>query len=304
MSKVAPLQLALRGIFTPHAPLGQQSWFRCGGVAEMLFEPADQDDLQDFLKEYEADQPLHVVGGLANTIVRDGGVPGIVVRLGKPFADIHYDESKNVAEIKAGAGALNGSLASAAAKAGIGGFEFLSGIPGTLGGAIAMNAGAYGSEMRDILVEVYALSRNGDLMVLKPEDLHMRYRHCELPEGAIVVGAVLKGVFELKETVKQRLKDIKAKRNATQPIRENTGGSTFANPSPDLRAWQVVEKVGGRDLKIGGASMSDMHLNFMVNNGHASAGDLEALGDTLQAKALEALGVELRWEIQRIGLHA
>ena len=289
----------LRGILTPDAPIGAQSWFRCGGTAEHLYEPADEDDLQAFLNAYPTKAPLTIIGGLANTIVRDGGVKGVVLKLGKAFANI--DAQTTQSSLVVGAGALNGSIASAAAKNGIGGLEFLSGIPGSLGGAVAMNAGAYGSEMADILQSVHMILRSGQRTDLTPQDLNMAYRHSEIPEGAVITGATLKGTAEATETVRTRLKDIKAKRNATQPIREDTGGSTFANPPGDKRAWEIVDAVGGRGLQIGGAQMSEMHCNFMLNTGTATAADLEALGDTLITRAQDQLGVNLRWEIKRIG---
>lgn len=290
-------QYTVKGPQTPNAPIGTQSWFRCGGAADVLFEPADQQDLQNFLSQYPADQPLTIIGGMANTIIRDGGVRGVVIKLGKPFSAITIDDTK----MTIGAGALNGSVASSAAKNAIGGLEFLSGIPGTLGGAIAMNAGAYGTEIKDILTTVTGLNRAGKIITLTPDQLNMTYRHGNLPADFIALSATLKGQPEDEKIVRQRLKDIKLKRNTTQPIREQTGGSTFANPSDDFRAWQVVEKVGGRGLTIGGAKMSEMHCNFMTNTGTATAADLEALGDDLIARAKVQLDVTLKWEIQRIG---
>jgi UDP-N-acetylmuramate dehydrogenase len=287
-------ELNVKGTLTPNAQIGAQSWFRCGGAADMLFEPADLEDLKSFLKQW--DGPVTVIGGMANTIVRDGGVRGAVIRLGKPFAEIAVDGT----HITAGAGALNGSVASTAAKSGIGGLEFLSGIPGTIGGATAMNAGAYGAEVKDILVTATGVTRAGDDITFTPSDLNMSYRHTDIPDGVILTGAVFNGVEEDEKIVRKRLKDIKQKRNETQPIREQTGGSTFANPSDDMRAWQVVEKVGGRGLQIGGAKMSEMHCNFMVNAGDATATDLENLGDELIKRASDE-GLKLRWEIKRIG---
>ncbi len=300
-------QDAYRGTFTENAPLGQKSWFKCGGTADLLFEPEDIDDLTVFLKEYPIDEPLMVLGGMANCIIRDGGIRGCVINLGKPFSEIEIQGIR----IMAGAGALNGSVASAAAKAGIGGLEFLSGIPGTVGGALRMNAGAYGTEVKDILVSAFAVGRNGAVGAISLEDMDMRYRYCGAPEGVVFAGAVFEGVSEDTEVVRKRLKEIKSTRQSTQPISEKTGGSTFANPSvndlkdtdlpEDTRAWQIVEKVGGRDLAIGGASMSDKHLNFMINNGNATSKDLEDLGDELIKRAKDQLGVKLHWEIRRIG---
>ena len=298
---------AYRGTFTENAPLGQRSWFRCGGNADLLFEPKDVDDLTVFLKEYPKDDPLIVLGGMANCIIRDGGVRGCVIQLGKPFSEITVQGTR----IMAGAGALNGSVAAAAAKAGIGGLEFLSGIPGTVGGALRMNAGAYGTEVKDVLVAAMAFDRQGRFMALAPEDMDLKYRYCGVPEGSIFVAAVFEGKSEDKAVVKARLKEIKAKRQATQPISEQTGGSTFANPTADeialaglpegTRAWELVERVGGRDLQIGGARMSDKHLNFMINTGNATAADLEALGEEFIRRIHNICGLTLHWEIRRIG---
>ncbi len=298
------------GVFTENVDLGARSWFRCGGSADILFEPDSMDDLGLFLKNYPINEPLTILGGLANTIVRDGGLRGCAVHLGKPFAEIQVQGMK----IMAGAGALNGSVAAAAAKAGIGGLEFLSGIPGTVGGALRMNAGAYGAEVKDVLVGAMALGRNGSFLPLLPEDMDMRYRYCGVEEGAVFIGAVFLGKAEDKATVRKRLKEIKATRQATQPIAEKTGGSTFANPSDEalkkaglesgMKAWQLVERVGGRDLEIGGARMSDKHLNFMINTGKATASDLEDLGDALIERVQEQCGVTLHWEIRRIGERA
>ena len=299
----------VRGTFTQDAPLGEKSWFRCGGAADLLFEPADQHDLAHFLHQYPAKAPLNILGGMANCIIRDGGVRGCTIRLGKPFS---YIDISSCHYLQVGAGALNGSVASAAVKAGIGGLEFLSGIPGTVGGALRMNAGAYGSEIKDILVGVYAMDISGKIHRLSLQDIEMSYRHTRLPdESMILISAIFKGQNEPYETVKARINDIKAKRNETQPIKEKTGGSTFANPSPEelhraglpkgTRAWQVVEKVGGRGLAIGGAQMSEKHCNFMINTGNATAADLENLGDELIARAKTNLRISLNWEIRCIG---
>ncbi len=300
-------QDAYRGTFTENAPLGQKSWFKCGGTADLLFAPEDIDDLVVFLKEYPSDEPLLVLGGMANCIIRDGGIRGCVISLGKPFSEIEVQGTR----IMVGAGALNGSVAAAAAKAGIGGLEFLSGIPGTVGGALRMNAGAYGTEIKDILIAAMVLGPQGNVASLDLEEMDMRYRYCGAPEGITFVGAVFEGKAEETSIVRARLKEIKSTRQSTQPISEKTGGSTFANPSakeleaaglPEgTRAWQMVEKVGGRDLQIGGARMSDKHLNFMINAGEATAADLENLGDELIKRAHDQFGLNLHWEIRRIG---
>ncbi len=294
-------------IFIQNAPLGAESWFGCGGTADLLFQPEELEDLALFLKDAPPEMPVTVLGGMANVIIRDGGVRGCVVRLGKPFAEINIRGTR----ILAGAGALNGSVAAAAAKAGIGGLEFLSGIPGTVGGAIRMNAGAYGREVKDTLVAAFGLDRRGRPEALTVADMDMRYRYCGVPEGTIFTAAAFEGIREDKEVVRTRLKEIKDKRRDTQPITEKTGGSTFANPSeeelkkaglePGLRAWQIVERVGGRGLTIGGAKMSEKHCNFMINTGTATAADLEDLGEELIRRAKNLLNLDLHWEIRRIG---
>jgi len=298
----------LRGQVTENAPIGAQSWFRAGGSADLLFTPKDAEDLRDFLMLYPKQEPITIIGGMANTIVRDGGIRGVTLQLGKSLASV---DKRDDVYIEAECGALNGSIAAAAVKNCIGSLEFLSGIPGSFGGALAMNAGAYGTEMKDVLIGVKALTRGGELKRYTLEDLHMSYRHTSIPDGAILVSAIVKGVAEDYETVKARMNEIKAKRNDTQPIKEKTGGSTFANPSaPELRvaglpedtkAWQVVEKVGGRGLKRGGAMISEKHCNFMINTGDATASDLEGLGDDIIKRAYAEFGLKLRWEIKRIG---
>lgn len=308
----------MRGTITRNTPLGAESWFGCGGSADALFSPADVADLQLLLSQHYSIPPLGggikgggdvtILGGMANTIIRDGGIRGTAIRLGKPFSEIKV---LNDNYIEAGAGALNGSVAAAAMKAGIGGLEFLSGIPGTVGGALRMNAGAYGTEVKDVLIGVNAVTAKGDLKKCVPDDLHMTYRHTDPPAGTIFTSAIFKGKKEDYDTVRARMNDIKTKRNETQPIREKTGGSTFANPSADeleranlpegTRAWKIVELVGGRGLKIGGAQMSEMHCNFMINTGDATATDLENLGEEIRRRAHDKFGLNLRWEIQRIG---
>ncbi|MDB2683098.1 UDP-N-acetylmuramate dehydrogenase [Alphaproteobacteria bacterium] len=296
----------LKGTLTANATLGSDSWFRCGGTADLLFSPSDFEDLAAFLKSNTA--PITILGGMANTIIRDGGVLGTVIRLGKGCANI---EALDNNQIKAEAGALNGSIAAAALKNNIGSLEFLSGIPGTLGGAVKMNAGAYGAEMRNVLVEVHLMDRDGNIHIKTPDELGMSYRHTNINEDMIVIAAILKGQADTYEAVKTHLTEIKKKRNDTQPIKEKTGGSTFANPSAEelkaaglpetMRAWEIVDKVGGRGLTIGGAQMSEKHCNFMINTGSATATDLESLGDELIRRAQEQLGIALHWEIKRIG---
>lgn len=299
---------AVSGEIIENAPIGKESWFGCGGTADLLFQPADAHALAEFLNQWPLKESLTIIGGLANTIVRDGGVRGAVIRLGKPFAEVKILDDRF---LRAGCGANNASIAAAAAKAGIGGLEFLSGIPGTLGGALRMNAGAYGREMKDALIGLEALDRSGQALRLTRDELKMSYRHTDVAEDIVFTAAILKGQKEDYETVRARMDDIKKKRQDTQPIKEFTGGSTFANPAPDelrraglpegTRAWQVVEMVGGRGFSIGGAQMSEKHCNFMINAGGATAKDLEMLGEELRARALHKLGLDLHWEIQRIG---
>lgn len=289
-----------------NAPLGSESWFRCGGSADALFQPADLDNLAAFLKQNK--EPITILGGIANTIVRDGGIRGVTIRLGKALSHI---EALDATTLKVEGGVLNGSIAAAALKNNIGGLEFLSGIPGTLGGAVTMNAGAYGTEMKDVLVEAHLMDMTGNIHIKTPDELKMTYRHTNITGDMIVVAAVLKGEPDTYEAVKARLTEIKVKRNGTQPIKEKTSGSTFANPSAEdlaaaglpegTRAWEIVEKIGGRGLMMGGAQISEKHCNFMINADGATASDLENLGDELIRRAQEDLGVTLRWEIKRIG---
>jgi len=314
---------------THNAPIGKESWFGCGGAADLLFRPDDAAELSVFLQNWPLKEPLTMIGGLANTIIRDGGLRGATVQLGKGFSDVvilnavkdlhegrdpsalPQDDTYKNQYIQAGCAALNGSVSAAAMKAGIGGLEFLSGIPGTLGGAIRMNAGAYGAEVKDVLIGVNALDRGGRAVRLTVEDLKMSYRASQAPEDMIFISAILRGTPEPYDTVKARMTAIKEKRNATQPIKEFTGGSTFANPAPEelrraglpegTRAWQVVEMVGGRGLTIGGAQMSAQHCNFMINTGAATAADLEMLGETLRTRARDQIGLTLHWEIKRVG---
>ena len=297
----------VRGRYTENAPLGEVGWFRCGGTADILYKPADFDDLAAFLQHCPGHIPVATFGVLSNTIIRDGGVRGVVIRMGREFAGIETDG----VNVRAGAAALDGNVAMAAANAGIAGLEFLSGVPGTIGGALRMNAGAYGTETKDVLVEATALDRQGTTRHLIPAQMGMAYRHSAVPADYIFTHAVFKGVPGQGDAIKAHIAEIKAKRAATQPIREKTGGSTFANPSAEdlaaaglpegTKAWQLVDRVGGRGLRIGGAMMSELHANFMINTGNATATDLEALGEEIIRRVRERSGIILRWEIKRIG---
>ncbi len=297
----------VRGRYTENAPLGEVGWFHAGGRANVLFKPEDMEDLSAFLSQCPADIPVTVLGVLSNTIVREGGVRGVVIRMGREFAGIHTDGLL----MKVGAATLDGNVASMAANAGIAGLEFFSGVPGTIGGALRMNAGAYGTETKDVLVEAVAVDRQGGIHILTPADVGMTYRHTNVPEDWIFTHAIFHGQTGSVEEIKAHIAAIKARRSTTQPIREKTGGSTFANPSaaelvaaglPEgTKAWQLIDKTGGRGLRIGGAIMSDLHCNFMINTGTATAADLETLGEEIRRRVLDNNGIQLRWEIKRIG---
>lgn len=300
---------AVRGRYTENAPLGEKGWFACGGTAEVMFKPEDRDDLAAFLGACPKHIPVTTLGVLSNTIVRDGGLPGVVIRLGKEFSKV---VTLDQARVQAGSLALDGNVAQAAARASIAGLEFFSGIPGTIGGALRMNAGCYGSETKDVLIEATALDRDGNLLTLTPQQMGMSYRHTTTPEDYIFIEALFQGQAGDAEKIREFMDGIKAKRNASQPIREKTGGSTFANPSADeiaqaglpegTKVWQLIDRAGCRGLKLGGAMMSDMHANFMINTGTATATDLEALGEEVRRRVLADSGISLRWEIKRIGV--
>ncbi len=298
----------VRGRYTENAPLGEVGWFRTGGRAEILYKPADKQDLIDFLKSCPKSIPVHAIGVLSNTIIRDGGLRGVVVRLGRDFA--HIDDMGDQI-IHVGATALDMNVALKAAQYGIGGLEFLSGIPGCIGGALKMNAGAYGTETKDVLVEAEYVTRDGTLVTATADDLNMSYRHTDTPEGAVFLSAKLKGFPQAEDVTQGKISEIKAKRSESQPIKAKTGGSTFANPSAeelksvglpeDMRVWQIIDAVEGRGLSIGGAQMSELHCNFMINNGDATSHDLEQLGDEIRHRVFKKFGLQLRWEIRRVG---
>jgi UDP-N-acetylmuramate dehydrogenase len=289
----------VRGKLLQNEALAPFTWFRVGGPAEVLFLPADDEDLSDFLRDLPAEVPVTVLGVGSNVIVRDGGVTGVVVRLaGKAFAEIVIDEEDN--QIIVGAGALDAAVAKAAANAGLGGLEFYAGIPGTIGGALTMNAGCYGRETKDVLVAAWGFDRSGDLRTFNVEELGYSYRHSQAPEDIIWMQAVFQGAPDDAEAVKARMAEITARRETTQPIREKTGGSTFKNP-PGHSSWKLVDDAGWRGKPHGGAMFSPLHSNFMINTGDATAADLEGLGDTVRADVLAKTGVKLDWEIKRIG---
>lgn len=294
MATVLP---SVQGRLTANAPLAPLVWFKSGGNAEWLFEPKDVADLQAFLRALDPAVPVMALGLGSNLIVRDGGVPGVVVRLGKAFAKV----SKTADLIlDCGAGASGILVSSTARDNGIAGLEFLRSIPGTVGGFVRMNGGAYGGEVKDILVDCDVVLRDGTLRTLPVNELHYTYRHSELPDGAIVVGARFKGRPGRAEDIQTEMDRISASREASQPLRSKTGGSTFKNP-PGHKAWELVDQAGCRGLTLGGAQVSEKHCNFLLNLGEASSADIENLGDEVRRRVKEMTGVELEWEIQRVG---
>lgn len=288
----------VRGKLTANAPLAPLVWFKSGGSAEWLFEPADIGDLQDFVRELDSAVPLWPLGLGSNLIVRDGGVPGVTVRLGKPFAKV---EKLDDVTLRCGGGASGILVSSSARDAGIAGLEFLRGIPGTVGGFVRMNGGAYGREVRDILVEADVVLRSGERVVLPLAQLGYTYRHSELPEGCVVVGATFRGIPGESVVIGAEMDRIAAEREASQPLRSKTGGSTFKNP-PGHKAWQLVDEAGCRGLMVGGAQVSEKHTNFLLNLGEATSADIEALGEEVRRRVKEKSGIELEWEIQRVGV--
>jgi UDP-N-acetylmuramate dehydrogenase len=292
---------SVRGRYRNNAPLASVTWFRVGGPAEVSFRPADRDDLTAFLAGKPDDVPVTVIGVGSNLLVRDGGVRGVVLRLGRGFATIAAERH----DLVCGAAALDLNAARMAQAAGIGGLEFLCGVPGTIGGALRMNAGAYGRELENVLVEAEALDPAGRLHRLSREDFGFSYRQSAVPADWIFLGARLRGHPEAPEAIARRMADIQTARGDSQPIRSRTGGSTFKNPDPEVsggaKAWQLIDRAGCRGLRRGGAMVSEQHCNFLINTGTATAADLEALGEEVRARVREACGVELEWEIRRIG---
>ncbi|MFC4291779.1 UDP-N-acetylmuramate dehydrogenase [Sphingorhabdus arenilitoris] len=288
---------SVRGKLKAAAPLAPLVWFKSGGAAEWLFEPADLDDLQGFMRELPADVPVMALGLGSNMIVRDGGVPGVVVRLGKAFAKVE----PAAGEILGCGGGASGILVSSTARdAGIAGVEFLRSIPGTVGGFVRMNGGAYGGEVKDILTDCDVLLRSGELVTLSVQELGYSYRHSELPDGAIVVAARFQGRPGEPADIQAEMDRISASREASQPLRSKTGGSTFKNPDGH-KAWQLVDEAGCRGLQIGGAQVSEKHTNFLLNLGDATSADIEALGEEVRKRVKEKSGIDLQWEIQRVG---
>ena len=290
---------AVRGRIERDAPLAPYTWFRVGGPADVLFIPEDEDDLAAFLKGLDPAVPVLPIGVGSNLLVRDGGVEGVVIRLGRGFSKI---EARDGHRIFAGAGVPDAVLAREAAKAGIAGLEFYRGVPGSVGGACVMNAGCYGSETRDVLVEAYAVTRAGERVAFDNAQMAFTYRRSAAAARGdmIFTGALFAGTPDEPDAITARMDEITARREASQPIREKTGGSTFKNPPGDS-SWRLVDAAGWRGKLFGGAMFSDKHANFLINTGEATAADLEGLGEAVRADVKEKFGVELEWEIKRIG---
>lgn len=291
---------AVRGRYEAGFLLSRIAWFKVGGPADVLFSPADTADLAHFLAHVPRDVTVSVIGVASNLLVRDGGVAGVVVKLGREFNGIRVDGT----DVIASAGALDPVVARAAGEAGITGLEFLIGIPGTIGGALRMNAGAYGREMKNVVVEAEAVDMQGRIHRLTPADLGFTYRHSAIPDGWIFTSARLRGAPGVAAEVAARMDEIRRKREDSQPVRTRTGGSTFTNrggPNGMPRAWELVDRAGCRGLVLGGARVSPMHTNFLENTGDATAADIEELGETVRRRVFEMSGVTLEWEIQRVG---
>ncbi len=289
----------LRGRLQANAPLAPFTWFRAGGAAEALARPADADDLSAFLAALPHEIPVHAIGACSNLIVRDGGLPGVTIRLARGFSAIVPEAGG----IVAGAAALDVTVAEYAAEAGLTGLEFLSGIPGSIGGAVAMNAGAYGGDMASVLDWAEIVTRSGEQRRLLGPQLAFAYRHAALPADAVVTRVRLRGVPGAPTLIATRMAEIKSAREASQPVRARTGGSTFRNPD-GMKAWELIDAAGCRGLTRGGAMVSEKHCNFLINTGSASAADIEGLGEEVRRRVMATTGVTLHWEIRRIGLPA
>ncbi|MDD3182497.1 MAG: UDP-N-acetylmuramate dehydrogenase [Alphaproteobacteria bacterium] len=286
----------VRGKLIANAALKDQTWFRVGGPAEVLFKPEDVSDLAVFLNRCPDDIPVTVIGAASNLLIRDGGIEGVVVKLGPAFASISIEVDK----VTAGAAALDINIARAARNADLSGLEFMCGIPGTLGGALRMNAGAHGGELKDVVTNIVAIDRHGNKHFVTPEEMQFAYRHSGAPSHWIFVQATLRCHHSDKTSIESKMKGIQDKRGESQPIREKTGGSTFANPEGH-KAWELIDQAGCRGLRLGGAMISDHHCNFLINTGDATAADLENLGETVRARVLATSGIDLQWEIKRVG---
>ncbi len=288
----------LRGRLIANEPLAPLTWFRVGGPAQVLFLPEDEADLGYFLSRLSSDIPVTVIGLGSNLIVRDGGVPGVVIRLGRGFSDIKLEDGQR---LRVGAAVPDVRVARAAQEAGIAGLAFLRGIPGAIGGALRMNGGAYGGETKDVLVEARGVDRRGKVVIYANADMHYTYRHCGVGEDVIFTQALLQGRAGDPAAIAAEMDKITEARESTQPVKSRTGGSTFKNP-PGQKAWQLIEAAGCRGLVVGDAQVSELHCNFLINRGNAMAADIEALGETVRRRVKQTSGVDLEWEIKRIGL--
>jgi len=298
MTRPCDMLSPVRGSITRDAPIKDLVWFRVGGPAEVLFRPADADDLATFIAARPDDLRVSVIGVGSNLLVRDGGIPGAVVRLSSAFGKVETDGLR----VRAGAAALDGAVARAAADAGIAGLEFLRGVPGTIGGALKMNAGCYGREVKDIFVEATAIDEKGNKITLSSADMDFEYRKAKgARDGLIFVEAVFEGTRDDPAAIKARMDELSANREASQPIKSKTGGSTFKNP-PGYKAWQLIDQAGCRGLMLGAAQVSEKHTNFLINTGEATAAELEALGEEVRKRVKEKSGVTLDWEIKRVGV--
>jgi UDP-N-acetylmuramate dehydrogenase len=291
---------AVRGRLEANAPLADLTWFRVGGPAEVLFTPADEADLSAFLEGTPGDVPVYPIGVGSNMLIRDGGVPGVVIRLGRGFAELKVEDGHRV---RTGTAVPDVRVARFAADNGIDGLTFLRGIPGTIGGALRMNGGAYGGETKDVLVEARAVDRRGKIRVLTNADMKYTYRHSGAPEDLVFTEALLQGRPGTVAEIMAAMDKITQSREATQPVKSRTGGSTFKNP-PNNKSWQLIDKAGMRGFSIGPARVSEMHCNFLINEGGATAAQIEELGETVRARVKETSGVDLDWEIKRIGIAA
>jgi UDP-N-acetylmuramate dehydrogenase len=288
----------LRGRLLPNQSLAELTWFRVGGPAQVLFTPSDEDDLGYFLAHLPREFPVYVVGVGSNLIVRDGGLPGVVIRL----SPRGFGEASAEGDIvNAGAAALDKRIAETAAAANIGGLEFFFGIPGTIGGALRMNAGANGSETKDVLIDAVGIGRDGKRHRFANADMKFVYRNSGVDPSIIFTAARFRGVIAAPEAIRARMNEVRNHRETAQPIREKTGGSTFKNP-PDHSAWKLIDAAGCRGLRVGGAQVSEMHCNFLINTGAATGHDIETLGETVRARVQANSGIELHWEIKRIGI--
>lgn len=290
----------LRGRLQAEAPLKDFTWFRAGGPAEVLYSPADEADLAYFLKHAPADIPVTVIGLGSNLLVRDGGIEGVVIRLGRGFGEIKIEPGHR---LRAGAAVPDVKVARAAAEAGISGLSFYRGIPGCVGGALRMNGGAHGRETKEVLIEARAVDRNGEIHLLPVAELGYAYRHCGAPEDFIFTEALFQGEPGEPAAILAEMDGIAAYREEVQPIKSRTGGSTFKNP-PGHKAWQLIDAAGCRGLQVGGAKVSELHCNFLINEGSATGADLETLGETVRARVKATSGIELEWEIKRLGIPA